>query len=503
MSFPKSFLWGVSMSGFQFEMGGPGGEDLDKNTDWFIWVHDKRNIERKIVSGDLPEDGPDYWHLYREDHKLANQLGLNSYRLGVEWSRIFPSSTREVKVDVERNEFGRISTISAEESFLDKLEKIANTSALNHYREILKDIISRDMRPIVCLNHFTLPLWIHDPLTVRESGGKRGPRGWLDEETIVEFWKYVAYTTSRLGDLVDHWVTFNEPNVVAEAGYLFPSWGFPPGLNNFRLFKKCVFNLITAHARAYDAIKQFDKVKAMEDSRDPAEVGIIVNIIPMEPLHKEKDLNASELADHLHNRLFIEAVADGWIDENLNLRIDRRERDRDIGRRIDWIGVNYYTRNVVRGKRSILARVFAGISTVPEIVEGYGNSCKPNDLSKDGHPTSDFGWEIYPSGLSSALRAIAKYGKPLYVTENGIADSEDKLRPRFIVEHLRVLEEVIKEEKLDVRGYFHWSLIDNYEWASGFKMKFGLCHVDLKTKERRPRKSYEVYREIVLASMSS
>ncbi|MCX8203462.1 MAG: beta-galactosidase BgaS [Nitrososphaeria archaeon] len=495
MGFPEGFLWGVSSSGFQFEMGGP--ESLDSGTDWFVWVHDRRNVVRGVVSGDLPEDGPDYWNRFREDHGLAERLGLNSIRIGVEWSRVFPRPTGEIRVDVERNEFSRISEIWAEESVIDRLDGVANVKALSRYREILSDIASRGIKPVVCLNHFTLPLWVHDPLAVRASKGRRGPQGWLEEETVVEFWKFAAYVASRLGDLVDRWATFNEPSVVAEAGYLFPEWGFPPGLRDLRLFRKCLANIAVAHARAYDAVKRFDTVKAEEETT----VGMIVNVVPMEPLDEERDGPASELASHIHNAFFLEAAANGWIDENLNLRTDYRETDKSVGQRLDWIGVNYYSRNVVRGKRSLLARIALGLPMVPETVEGYGNSCRPNSSSAAGLPTSDFGWEVYPQGLGKALRLAARYGRPLYVTENGIADAEDRLRPRFIEEHLEVLRRSI-EEGLDVRGYFHWALIDNYEWAKGFRMKFGLCGVDPRTKERKPRGSFETYRRIIQANRS-
>ena len=500
MPFPRNFLWGVSESGFQFEMGDSSRKGLDENTDWFVWVHDRYNLERRIVSGDLPEDGPNYWYLYKEDHVLASQLGLNSYRLGIEWSRIFPNPTREVRVEVRRNEFNRISSITGEESFLDKLDKIADTNALRYYREIILDIISKGMKPIICLNHFTLPLWIHNPFNVKKSKGRVGPRGWLDEDTIIEFWKFAAYLAWKLGDLVDSWATLNEPNVVAEAGYLFPEWGFPPGLNNFKFFKRCLINQAVAHARAYDAIKQFDNVKADESSGNPAEVGVILNIIPMEPYDKSRDVEASLISNHIHNMFFIEAVSNGWLDQNLNMKIDEKESDSSIGGRIDWIGVNYYTRNVVKKKKSIAAKIFAGISVTPEIVEGYGNNCKPNSFSLDHNPSSDFGWEIYPIGLASSLKLMAKFSKPLYVTENGIADSQDILRPKFIIDHLRVLEKIIAEDKIDVRGYFHWALIDNYEWARGFKMKFGLCSVDMQTKKRKPRGSYYTYRDIILSN---
>lgn len=177
MVFPDKFLWGVSSCGFQFEMGDPSSASLDEGTDWFAWVHNKQNIEKKAVSGDFPEDGPNYWFLYKEDHKICADLGLNAYRLGIEWSRIFPKSTRELKVDIEKLDDGGISGIHAEESFMEKLEKIANNDALNHYRLMILDLKEKEIEPFVCLNHYTLPLWIHDPIVARNSKLKAGFRG--------------------------------------------------------------------------------------------------------------------------------------------------------------------------------------------------------------------------------------------------------------------------------------------------------------------------------------
>jgi beta-galactosidase len=168
-----------------------------------------------------------------------------------------------------------------------------------------------------------------------------------------------------------------------------------------------------------------------------------------------------------------------------------------LGQRLDWLGVNYYTRSVVKGKESILAKIFGGISAIPEIVHDYGFACQPNGKSADGLQTSDGGWEIYPEGMLEALNAMKTYGKPLYITENGVADGRDVLRPSFMIEHLKVLERAISEEKIDVRGYFHWSLTDNYEWARGFSLKFGLYSVDLKTKSRKSRKSAGTYKKII------
>ncbi|RLE98533.1 MAG: glycoside hydrolase family 1 protein, partial [Thermoprotei archaeon] len=164
------------------------------------------------------------------------------------------------------------------------------------------------------------------------------------------------------------------------------------------------------------------------------------------------------------------------------------ERREDLRDRVDWIGVNYYSRLVVRASER--APGFEGVS-------GYGFACKPSSKSLANRPTSEVGWEIYPEGMRSAINMCKRYGRPMMVTENGVADAADRLRHWYIVSHLHQLLKAIKVDGADVRGYLHWSLIDNLEWASGFKPKFGLIYVDLKTKERCPRPSAYVYRDIV------
>jgi beta-galactosidase len=289
---------------------------------------------------------------------------------------------------------------------------------------------------------------------------------------------------------------------LCEAGYMIPESGFPPGVNIFKAAKKAAKNIVTAHARAYDAVKKMDNVKADEDSSSPANVGLIHNVIPVQPLNEIEKLHieAANFMDNLHNQFFPQAVADGWLDENLNGVKEKGEMKDYLKQRLDWLGVNYYTRFVIKGKKSLLAKLFAGIPAVPEIVQNYGFACQPNSNSADGMPTSDLGWEIFPGGMLEALKAMAKYEKPIYVTENGIADATDTLRPKFIEDHLKALEKVLNEEKIDVRGYFHWALTDNYEWAKGFKMKFGLFAVELKSKNRKRRKSAETYKKIIEAN---
>ncbi len=499
MVFPQKFLWGASNSGFQFEMGDSAGSNVDSGSDWYLWVHDTANIQKGVVSGDLPENGINYWNLYKKDHGIAHKLGLNAYRIGVEWSRIFTQSVSAIEVEFEKAADGSFAKIEVGDAALQKLEEAADKTAVNHYRAVIDDLRNKGIKVFVCLNHFTLPLWIHNPIAVRDTKLHQGPKGWADSQTIVEFTKYSAYLTWKLGDIVDEWAIFNEPMVISETGYLIPQSGFPPGLNNFRVSRKVAFNLVVAHARAYDAIKNADNVKADEDSPSAADIGAIHNVIPAIPFRAENeaDIKAADFLDRMHNHFFPQSTCDGWLDENLNGLQDKGEMKDYLKNRLDWLGLNYYTRAVVKGKKSLLARLFAGMAAVPDMAENYGFLCQPDTTSADGRATSDFGWEIYPEGLLHALKAMQGYERPLYVMENGIADAKDTLRPKFIINHLKILDKAINEEKIDVKGYFHWALTDNYEWAKGFNMKFGLCEVDLKTKRRKERKSAVIYKNII------
>ena len=483
MEFPEGFRFGVSMSGFQFEMG-CGGE-ADPHSDWWIWARDPLNVGLGLVSGDLPEDGPGYWSLFKRDHDLVEEMGLDAVRIGIEWSRIFPRPTRGARACVEEDEEG-VKAVEVDERCLEELDGLANEQAVERYREILSDLKSRGIHVTLCLNHFTLPLWIHDPARARDSLLGEGPRGWLDRRTVVEFAKYAAYVAYKLGDLVDSWATLNEPRAVAYEGYLRPRSGFPPGIFSFRAYSEALRNLVEAHARAYDALKAW--------SPKEIPVGVIYDVYVVEPL-SEGDEEASEGAWHFFNWWFLDAIARG----ELALEYSREAAEeplsrRDLGGRIDWIGVNYYSRLVVERSEPWLEEMdLLGW----RIVRGYGFECEPRSRSLAGFPTSDSGWEAYPEGLRKALKEVyERYRVPLVVSENGVADAEDRLRPDFIVEHLVQLWRALVEDRVDVEGYYHWSLVDNYEWHKGFEMKYGLYAVDRETKERMPRESARLYSRI-------
>ncbi|MEM0304887.1 MAG: beta-galactosidase BgaS [Saccharolobus sp.] len=457
-SFPKSFKFGWSQAGFQSEMGTPGSED--PNSDWYVWVHDKENIAAGLVSGDFPENGPAYWSNYKVFHENAEKIGLNIARIGVEWPRIFPKPLPKPE-GLKEN----ITSVSINENELRRMDEYANKGALDHYREIFKDLKDRGIHFILNIYHWPLPLWLHDPIRVRR-GDFSGPTGWLNSRTVYEFARFSAYIAWKLDDLVDEYSTMNEPNVVWGLGYVGIKSGFPPGYLSLELTKKAKYNIIQAHARAYDAIKSVSKKP----------VGIIYANSAVQPF-SEGDKEAVEMIEYDDRWSFFDAIIRGEIFEG-NEKIVRD----DLRNKLDWIGVNYYTRTVVK-KTEKSYKVLI-------LCEG-GNS-----ISISGFPCNDGGGEFYPEGLYDVLvKYWRRYGLRIYVTENGTADDGDYLRPYYLVSHIYQVYRALGDG-VDVRGYLHWSLADNYEWASGFWPRFGLLKVDYNTKKQYWRPSAFIYREI-------
>ncbi|MEM0482983.1 MAG: beta-galactosidase BgaS [Nitrososphaerota archaeon] len=462
-SLGSEFKFGFSTVGVQHEMGVPSSAF---SSDWVAWLHDPENILAGIVSGDVPENGPGYWRLFRDDHEKARSIGMDAAWITIEWARIFPRPTFDVRVPAERSG-GVITRVLVERRHLEELEKLADMQALNHYREILSDWRSRGGLVIANLFHWSLPLWLHDPIKVRKLGPDRAPSGWVDERCVIEFAKFSAFLAHHLDDAVDMWYTMNEPLVIANAGYLQVNSGFPPGYLDLQTYMTVIKNLEMAHTVAYDAVKSY--------SRKP--VGVVESVAHWTPLKREDQAAADRGFEF--NVAIYDAAVKGLVGGEV---VDEARN------RLDWIGLNYYSRIVVKAE--------SALPTGFRIVSGYGYGCQPRAYSLDGRPASDFGWEVYPEGLYHVAKKLYdRYRLPIYVTENGCADSEDRLRPRFIVSHLYQIY-LAKKEGADLRGYFHWNLTDNLEWAKGYSMRFGLFEVDLSSKKRFARPSALVFREI-------
>lgn len=489
LPFPAGFLWGTAIAGFQSDMG--FGAPNDTGTDWWAWVRDAQNLSAARVSGDLPENGPGFWRFYKRDAGLVRyKLHGNAFRMGIEWSRIFPASTAAIDLS------GGITP-----AVLAQLDALADQTAVAHYRDVFRTLRANGLQPFVTLNHFTLPLWLHDPIEVRDAFAAVNPltggvpagitrAGWLDSAIVDEFTKFAAYAGWKFGDQVDFWATLNEPVVVLVSGFVnAPGVGgnFPPGVFNFAAVVQAIGNLVTAHARGYDALHAWDTEDADGDGI-PVQVGVVHNMVAFHPTNpaSANDVAGAAHADYLFNRIFPTAITTGRFDANLDGDTDDPGEIRpDLAGRADFLGVNYYLRATATGLGFSVTPLVPLFDFLP--VLSYQT---PHNPSAPPCPSSctDFGWEIYPQGLREVLTFAGTLGVPIYITENGLADAADTKRAQYLYDHLATLQAAIADGVADVRGYFHWSLTDNFEWASGYYPKFGAFAYQpvTGTRKRRP-----------------
>ncbi|MDP3985842.1 MAG: glycoside hydrolase family 1 protein [Candidatus Veblenbacteria bacterium] len=305
--------------------------------------------------------------------------------------------------------------------------------AIAHYHQVFNSLRECGLKICLTLNHFTLPTWL----------ARQG--GWECAQAVPYFERYVRRVVTEFGDQVDLWLTINEPLVLATEAYLYGHW--PPAVRSRQRMRKVVERLSEAHRAAYRIIHEL---------LSQAQVGLAHNFLSLAPLRVRFVLDqwAAERADWFWNR---------WL---MNLTAGCH----------DFIGLNYYFHQ--RARLSLNPR------------RGWVSFADPKKL---GHEVSALGWEVYPEGLDDLLRfSWQRYGLPLYVTENGIAPVSEAQRTNFLERSLAALLRV-KEQGVDVRGYFYWSLMDNFEWDKGFSPRFGLVAVDRQSFVRTPRPAAEVY----------
>ncbi|HEU0024028.1 MAG TPA: glycoside hydrolase family 1 protein [Thermoleophilaceae bacterium] len=486
--FPRDFHWGTAIAGLQSEAGGQPS-NADRRSDWWVWSRDPLNIERGWVTGDAIDRGPGHWRLFRRDIGLAaERLRSTAFRFSIEWSRVFPRSTAGVRVG---------SHIDFRD--LRRLDRVANRSAVRHYARVLRASRGRGLEPFVTVSHFSLPTWIHDPIAARDALAGRGPDdalprirrgGWLDKATVREFRKYAAYLAWKFGRRVTYWTPLNEPMVVAANGYVnvpgaFAGY-FPPGAFSFSAAIRVVTNLVRANAAAYDEIHLFDR---------EARVGPVHNMIGFTPADSDSaaDRRAAGHADYVFNRLFLNAVVRGREDLNVDGRISRSERHPGRAGKADYIGLNYYFRSRVTALGDSISDRIKLLDFLP--TNSYSTPLSPG-LSPCPTTCTDFGWEIYPEGFRSSLATAGRYGLPVFVTENGLADADDDLRAGYLVSHLRAVRAAMRSGQARVRGYLYWTLVDNFEWAAGYYPRFGFFSYDPDTLRRAERPSARLFARI-------
>ena len=397
-------------------------EGNNTNNDWWQW---EQHIPLKMRSGQACDE----WNRFEDDFKLAQALGFTAYRFSLEWSRIEPAP-------------GQFDTL-----------------VLDHYREMIISLKSKGIEPIVTLNHFTIPLWL-----VRQGG-------WFSDNSPELFAQYVQKATEALGSDVHYWITLNEPAVYTYKSYMIGQW--PPGERSTKKAFKVIQNLGKAHVLAYEKIKE---VYLQKGWKKPM-VGIAQQVLVFAPCVKLSlwDRLSARLRDNVINHLFVQALIRGKarIFGVFSVRLPR-------ARTLDFIGLNYYTREYVRNRGFLLSDIL-------------GAECV---LENPRFKMNCLGWEIYPQGLYKLIKAFSKYKLPILISENGICTNDDAERSVFIVEHLKAVAMAMKE-RAHVIGYLYWSLLDNYEWADGFAPRFGLIEVDYTTQGRKVRESARKFEEII------
>ncbi len=346
-------------------------------------------------------------------------------------------SRYESDFDLARSFHMNAHRFSIEWSRIEPREGEWDERAVGHYRHVLEALKARGQSPMVTLFHFTVPQWFE----------RRG--GWASRNAVGYFERFARKIAVELGDLIDFWCTENEPVVYMVMGYILGQW--PPGETNYWRAWRVFRNLTRGHVAAADAIHEIAR-----DAYRPARVGIANNMISLYSYRKHS----------LWDGLYLMATDQVW----------NHEFYRESKNAHDFMGANYYFHQRVDREEGRMFQVFV-------------------DIRGENRETSDIGWEIYPAGIFDVMQELRDLHLPIYITENGIATLNDDRRARLIVSYLKELYHAI-QSGIDIRGYFHWSLLDNFEWEKGYAAHFGLAEVDFKTEERRPRKSFSVYGEI-------
>lgn len=435
--FPPDFLWGCATAAYQIE-GSPLADGAGASI-WQRYAH----TPGMMANGDTGDIACDHYNRYREDVALMKRLGLQAYRFSLSWSRILPEGT------------GRI-----------------NPKGIDFYSRLVDELLKHDIEPIVTLFHWDLPAALDD----------RG--GWLNRESADWFAEYAHVAFGALDGRVKRWATLNEPWVVSNGGYLTGT--IAPGHRNKFEAPIASHNMLRAHGAAVKTYRQAGR----------HEIGLVVNIEPKYTASNQpEDAAATRRAAAYMNEQYLDPALLGrypaemkdifnggwpdWAPEDFDL----------IAPPIDWLGINYYTRSVVRNDETQF----------------------PERASAVRQPSSTYtetNWEVYPEGLTDTLLWIkARYGNiPVYITENGAAFYDppvaedgkihDVLRIDYLQKHLLAVRKAIAAG-VDVRGYMAWSLMDNLEWSLGFAKRFGLVHVNFDTLERTLKDSAHYYSRVI------
>jgi beta-glucosidase len=459
VTFPEGFVWGAATAAYQVEGG--ASQDGRGQSIWDTFSH----TAGRVLHGDTGDIACDHFNRLEKDLGLIANLGLSAYRFSVSWPRVQPDG------------------------------KTLNSKGLDFYARLVDGLLERGVKPALTLYHWDLPQALED------AGG------WQSRQTADRFADYASVVAEELADRVPLWITLNEPWVASWVGYGIGRHA--PGIRDLRAAATAHHHLLLAHGRAMTVLRQH--------LTDGSQAGITLSLMTIRPASDHPDdVQAAGVVDAQFNLSCADAVLRGEYPANLGVFSDVwadpdgpvRPGDLDvISQPVDFLGVNSYHARIVAAPGRLDAARQAGLIGTYDVDVSFGMQCA--DVLPIGAPTTATGWPVNPDGLTQLLcRLHARYGIGVYVTENGAAYHDypgpdgavhDPERVDYLLAHLRAVRSAI-DQGADVRGYFAWSLLDNFEWSSGYSKRFGLVYVDYPTSKRIPKDSYHVYRRIIATS---
>lgn len=435
--FPSGFVWGAAAAAYQIE--GAWNEDSKGESIWDRFCHTPGKIDNR----DTGDVACDHYHLWRDDIRLMKDIGLKAYRFSISWPRLIPEGRGEI-----------------------------NQKGIDFYNRLVDELLDKEIEPYVTLYHWDLPQALQDQ------------GGWPARSIAEAFVEYADLVSRKLGDRVKHWLTLNEPYVSAWVGYF--EGRHAPGHKSVDEMLAAAHHLLLAHGWAVPVIRA-----NVLDSQ----VGIVLNLSGAVPASNSyADRAAAWRQDGILNRWYLDPLAGRGYPPDIVEHNGRpmdfiQENDMEsIAITNDFFGVNYYTRMVVRSQE------------IPE------DENEPRTVSLNPNPT-EMGWEVYPEGLYEILaRVHFDYNFPkIFITENGAAypdvineqgQVDDPQRIAYLRDHLLSVSKAIAAG-VPVKGYFAWSLMDNFEWSYGYSKRFGLIYIDYETQERIPKSSARWYRSVI------
>jgi 6-phospho-beta-glucosidase len=451
--FPKNFWWGSASSATQTE--GASKEDGKGQNIWDMWYEKEPN---RFFNGVSPKVTSDFYHRYKEDIKLMKEIGHNSFRFSISWSRLIPGGEGEI-----------------------------NESAVKFYNSVIDELIKNNIEPFINLYHFDMPV------EMQLKGG------WENRDVVNSYVKYARTCFDLFGDRVKIWITHNEPIVPVENGYLYDS--HYPNIVDFKRAVQVAFNTMMSSCQA---IREF-KNSHIKNGK----IGIILNLTPSYPRsNNEADLKAANIADLLFNRSFLDPSVKGEYPKELVDLISKNNlmpvvQDGDIelikNNTVDFLGVNYYR------PRRVKAKEYMPNSDSPIMPENFFDNYEMPGRKMNVYR----GWEIYEKGIYDIMINLKEnYGNiESYISENGMGVQNeerfinkdgfisDDYRIDFVREHLKWLHKSI-EEGCNVKGYHMWTFIDNWSWINAYKNRYGFVYLDLKTQKRTLKKSAYWIKEV-------